>query len=327
MRKLEGEERATLYKTIGGTNTPFRRYWQEQIEARDGQRAGTSVVIGEVDDMRPVGEHRRGRTSSRPTRARYSARSTPSSTAPGSRPTSASTGCSPTCSTTAAPAATRSAGSTSSRNFEVTRHPQRQRRDVRLRQRHARRLLPGRRHVPRPADRRPGDRRRPRQAGLRKKLGPCARPVSGGSGSGTRRSDRLSPTSPPRSPPTTSERPPCSHPERPDPDPDLPAGDGRVPVDPDHHADPAHRRTLGTSYQTTFTILVAVAGARRRLGAASTTRIQQFRWEKDWPTIFGLLTAINEGLLVWLLLAGWRGPGDRRRSRVRPSSSTSSARG
>ena len=25
---------------------------------------------------------------------------------------------------------------------------------------------------------------------------------------------------------------------------------------------------------------------------------------KDWPTIFGLLTAIPEGLLVWFLLAG-----------------------
>ena len=32
--------------------------------------------------------------------------------------------------------------------------------------------------------------------------------------------------------------------------------------------------------------------------------IQQFRWEKDWPTIFGLLTAIPEGLLVWFLVAG-----------------------
>ena len=29
--------------------------------------------------------------------------------------------------------------------------------------------------------------------------------------------------------------------------------------------------------------------------------IQQFRWEKDWPTLFGLITAINEGALVWLL--------------------------
>jgi hypothetical protein len=30
--------------------------------------------------------------------------------------------------------------------------------------------------------------------------------------------------------------------------------------------------------------------------------IQQFRWEKDWPTMFGLITALNEGALVWLLL-------------------------
>jgi hypothetical protein len=37
--------------------------------------------------------------------------------------------------------------------------------------------------------------------------------------------------------------------------------------------------------------------------------IQQFRWEKDWPTFFGLVTAINEGLLVWLLLSAGAVPG------------------
>ena len=31
MRRLEGEDRAALYKTIGGTNTPVRRLWQEQL--------------------------------------------------------------------------------------------------------------------------------------------------------------------------------------------------------------------------------------------------------------------------------------------------------
>jgi uncharacterized membrane-anchored protein len=30
--------------------------------------------------------------------------------------------------------------------------------------------------------------------------------------------------------------------------------------------------------------------------------LQQFRWEKDWPTMFGLLTAINEGIVIWLLV-------------------------
>jgi hypothetical protein len=37
--------------------------------------------------------------------------------------------------------------------------------------------------------------------------------------------------------------------------------------------------------------------------------LQQFRWEKDWPTLFGLLTAINEGLLIWLLLQADLVPG------------------
>lgn len=32
--------------------------------------------------------------------------------------------------------------------------------------------------------------------------------------------------------------------------------------------------------------------------------LQQYRWEKDWPTMFGLLTAIPEGLVVWWALCG-----------------------
>lgn len=27
--------------------------------------------------------------------------------------------------------------------------------------------------------------------------------------------------------------------------------------------------------------------------------LMQFRWEKDWPTLFGLVTLVNEGLLVY----------------------------
>ena len=58
---------------------------------------------------------------------------------------------------------------------------------------------------------------------------------------------------------------------------------------------------LGTAYKTTFTILlmIAVLGIFWELLYHA---IQQFRWEKDWPTMFGLITAINEGALVWLLL-------------------------
>lgn len=31
--------------------------------------------------------------------------------------------------------------------------------------------------------------------------------------------------------------------------------------------------------------------------------LQQLRWEKDWPTFFGLVTGLPEGLLILLLLA------------------------
>jgi hypothetical protein len=38
MRKLDGEERANLYKLMGGTNTPRRRVWQKQMA--DGRAGG-----------------------------------------------------------------------------------------------------------------------------------------------------------------------------------------------------------------------------------------------------------------------------------------------
>src|SRR5579862_8893856 len=37
--------------------------------------------------------------------------------------------------------------------------------------------------------------------------------------------------------------------------------------------------------------------------------LMQWRWEKDWPTFFGLATGVNEGLLVWLLLSAGAIPG------------------
>ena len=54
-------------------------------------------------------------------------------------------------------------------------------------------------------------------------------------------------------------------------------------------------------YKTTYLILAAVLV----LGVVWELIyhvIQQFRWEKDWPTMFGLITALNEGALVWLLV-------------------------
>jgi hypothetical protein len=62
------------------------------------------------------------------------------------------------------------------------------------------------------------------------------------------------------------------------------------------------------SYHVTFIVLatVMVLGIAWELVYHG---LQQFRWEKDWPTIFGLLTGINEGLLVWLLLQAEVVPG------------------
>ena len=54
-------------------------------------------------------------------------------------------------------------------------------------------------------------------------------------------------------------------------------------------------------YKTTFIILATVLV----LGIAWELiyhLIQQFRWEKDWPTLFGFITCVNESALVWLLL-------------------------
>lgn len=55
VRKLEGEERAELYKRMGGTNTPWRKLWQKQMN--QGRREGWyTCVVGSVEDMQPHGE-------------------------------------------------------------------------------------------------------------------------------------------------------------------------------------------------------------------------------------------------------------------------------
>jgi hypothetical protein len=52
MRKLEGAERAQLYKHMGGTNTPWRRRWQEQM--RQGRENGWyHPMQGQVRQVAP----------------------------------------------------------------------------------------------------------------------------------------------------------------------------------------------------------------------------------------------------------------------------------
>lgn len=52
MRRLEGQERASLYKIIGGTNTPVRHTWQEQL-ARGREEGWYRTHTGEVDSVVP----------------------------------------------------------------------------------------------------------------------------------------------------------------------------------------------------------------------------------------------------------------------------------
>lgn len=61
------------------------------------------------------------------------------------------------------------------------------------------------------------------------------------------------------------------------------------------------KASLGDVYQSTLWALgiVAVVGIAWELIYHG---LQQYRWEKDWPTLFGLLTGINEGVLTWLIL-------------------------
>ncbi len=59
--------------------------------------------------------------------------------------------------------------------------------------------------------------------------------------------------------------------------------------------------TLGDVYRLAFgaLVLVAVVGVAWELIYHG---LQQYRWEKDWPTLFGLIEGLPEGIVVLLLL-------------------------
>jgi hypothetical protein len=56
--------------------------------------------------------------------------------------------------------------------------------------------------------------------------------------------------------------------------------------------------TVEENYQAMYAILaiVAVLGVGWEIVYHG---LQQFRWEKDWPTLFGLLVAVPEGLVAF----------------------------
>jgi hypothetical protein len=66
--------------------------------------------------------------------------------------------------------------------------------------------------------------------------------------------------------------------------------------------------SLGDKYRDGYLVLATVAV----LGVGWECVyhfLMQWRWEKDWPTLFGLVTLVPEGLLVWILLSAGAVPG------------------
>ena len=65
---------------------------------------------------------------------------------------------------------------------------------------------------------------------------------------------------------------------------------------------------LGDKYRDGFLVLasVAVLGVFWEL---LYHLLMQWRWEKDWPTLFGLVEGIPEGALIWILLSVGAIPG------------------
>ncbi|MFE7802051.1 hypothetical protein [Nocardia sp. NPDC057440] len=64
---------------------------------------------------------------------------------------------------------------------------------------------------------------------------------------------------------------------------------------------PTGSQPLGQTYRVTLSVLLATVliGV---LWELLYHFLQQFRWEKDWPTLFGFVTIVNEGALMWFLV-------------------------
>ncbi|WP_433734291.1 hypothetical protein ACQP0C_19420 [Nocardia sp. CA-129566] len=64
---------------------------------------------------------------------------------------------------------------------------------------------------------------------------------------------------------------------------------------------PTGSLSLGQAYRVTLSVLLAtvLVGV---LWELLYHFLQQFRWEKDWPTLFGFWTIVNEAALMWVLV-------------------------
>lgn len=71
---------------------------------------------------------------------------------------------------------------------------------------------------------------------------------------------------------------------------------------------PPSSAPLHLKYQATFTVL-AVVFVLGIVWDIIWFFLQQFRWEKDWPIMYQLLTGIPEGIVAWLVLKTRHVPG------------------
>jgi hypothetical protein len=65
---------------------------------------------------------------------------------------------------------------------------------------------------------------------------------------------------------------------------------------------------LGDKYRNAFLVLLSVA-VLGVLWECLYHLLMQWRWEKDWPTLFGLVEGVPEGVLIWVLLSAGAIPG------------------
>lgn len=63
---------------------------------------------------------------------------------------------------------------------------------------------------------------------------------------------------------------------------------------------PAEGAPLDAKYQAMYGVLLIV-GVVGVLWELVYHGLQQFRWEKDWPTLFGFVTLVNEGIVAYLI--------------------------
>ena len=66
--------------------------------------------------------------------------------------------------------------------------------------------------------------------------------------------------------------------------------------------------SLGDQYRDGFLVLLSVA-VLGVLWELLYHLLMQWRWEKDWPTLFGLVEGVPEGALIWILLSAGAIPG------------------